>query len=301
MNVYTPARYDERVFHLALGIEPLDALSGQRLTRSVDVRPEEFGSPLADWRRWRPGETLTSALPRMHRHASGRFVRRYDAITPAQVTVRIVDDLVEVRRRGAGQGRGIVPRRLRIGLPSRTEVVDAEADPNTSPIPRWRRAFSIGCFPGADADLASRSTVLRGTVVRQLNGVDVPVRWARVRGTNADNDVVGWAHGDDRGEFVLVVNVGDNDIGVPTNPVPVTVTIGAQLPPPAAPADPMRVVRDPLWDLPVETIAIVEDADDEPTMTGRRFLPEHTVASPVTPNPINLVHGRETSAVFRIA
>lgn len=307
MNVYTPRRYDERVIHLALGIEPVDATGGGRSTGSVDVRSEEFSTPVADWRLWRPGETFTSALPRMRRHASGRFVRRFDTNTPATVTIRLVDDLIDGGTRIAGAGRGIVPRRLAVDLPTLEDVVDADTDPDADPIPIWRRAFSIGCHPGAGADLPSRATVLRGRIVRQVDGVDVPVRWARVRGTNPTGDVVGWAHGDDRGEFVLVVGAGVNDIGMPDNPLRVSITIGAEAPPPTPdPADPLRSVVDPLWDLPVETITVVENAADEPTVTGRGFLPQHTVASPISPpspspNPIDLPHGRETSAVFRIA
>lgn len=301
MNTYTPARYDERVFHLALGVEPRDATSQQRLLSSVDVRVEEFPTPVDTWRRWAPGETLTEALPRLHRHRSGRFVRRYEQQRTSQSVLRIVDDRLVGRSRVVGAGRSIVPRRLRVTLPALADVVAADADPLLEPVPVWQRSFPFSFFPGASASVPSRSTVLRGRVLRSVDGEDVPVRWARVRAENADGETVGWAHGDDRGEFVLVVEPTPTPM-IPVDPLPVAITIGA----PASievpdPADPLRAEVDPLWDLPIEDVTAVEDAGSEPAINGRRFLPGTVVASPIPNNPVDLPHGRETSREFRIA
>ncbi len=70
-------RYDERAEHLALGVEPRDALptGGSRTASRCAASCSRSRSALATWR---PGETLTGALPRMPRHHGGRFAIRYD-------------------------------------------------------------------------------------------------------------------------------------------------------------------------------------------------------------------------------
>ena len=300
MNVYAPSRYDERVTHLALGIEPRSAVAGSRLDSGIDVRWERHPRPVDRWRRWRPGDTLTMALPQLDRHPSGRFARRYDQPIATAMDVRIVDDDRNGAKRVSGRGRRIVPRRLRIAIADEQTVLDAETDPSTPPHAAWRRMFPVACFPGSAADLASGSTVLRGTLRRDRgDGVLVPVRWARVRADTTTGVTVGWAHGDDRGEFVLVVPAADA-VNVPADPLLVRLTVGAELPPPPSdPADPMLREIDPLWDLPLEPVVPSPTPGSEPTMNGRRFLVEHSQFSPLVP-PIALQHGRQTSVEIQI-
>lgn len=301
-NTYLPPTYDERVVHLAIGVEPRSALDSQRLDSGVDVRWERFPRPVDRWRQWRPRETLTAVLPPLHRHRSGRFARRYDEGVDTTMDVRIVDDERNGTLRISGRGRRIVPRRLRIAIADEATVLAAEADAATPPHPIWRRAFPIECFPGAAADLPSGATVIRGAILRtDDDGELVPVAWARVRADTPGGDEVGWAHGDERGEFVLVVRTSAGDIGVPADPFPVTLTVGAQLPPPDPdPADPVLAEVDPLWDLPLE-VAVASPDPAEPTLTGRRFLPEHTVVVPLEPpQPVLVPHGRQVSVVVHI-
>ena len=303
-NTYIPSRYDERVVHLALGVEPRSTLDSQRLDSGVDVRWEHFPRPVDRWRRWRPQETLTSALPALHRLRSGRFTRRYDEGVDTPMDVRIVDDERNGTLRISGRGRRIVPRRLRIAIATEAVVLAAEADPSTPPHPIWQRAFPIECFPGAAADLPSGATVIRGTILRtDAGGELVPVRWARVLAETPGGVEVGWAHGDERGEFVLVVRTSSGDVAVPADPFPVALTIGAQLPPPVPdPADPLLAVIDPLWDLPLEIAVASPDPGGEATLTGRRFLAEHSLVVPlVPPQPVLVPHGRQVSVVIRIS
>ena len=116
--------------------------------------------------------------------------------------------------------------------------------------------------------------MLRGRVVRSAGAATVvPVRWCRVRARTTSGDDVGWAHGDDRGEFVLVVAPSPDGVLIPSNPLLVQLTVGATLPPPNPdPADPLRPEVDPLWDLPRETIVRSPDPTSEPTANGRAFL-----------------------------
>ena len=291
-NVYTPERYDERVWHLALGLEPLSATTGRRMSGGTDVRLERHPAPLHRWRQWRAGETLTAVLPSMSRHSTGRFAGRYDEAVPTVADLRVVDS----GRPGAvGQGRRFVPRRVRVTIADEATVLAAEADPATPPHPLWRRVFPIALFPGAAADLPAGSTVLRGSVVRTVDpvtGAVEPVRWCRVRARDGGDDL-GWAHGDDRGEFVLVVASPPGSLLVPPDPLTIQLTVGATLPPPVPdPTDPLRSQVDPLWDLPVEPLTAAANPAEEVSLTGRSFLAEHTEFGPF---PVSLPLGRESS------
>jgi hypothetical protein len=302
VNRYTPSRYAEHVSHLALGIEIRDATSGNRLGGDVEVRIEDHPRPLHRWRSWRPGESLTAALPAMHRHRSGRFARRYDEGIPTIVDLRVVDSVRSGSSTVVGHGRHIVPRRVRVTLASEQVVIDADADPTGPGHPLWRRSFPIGLFPGSTAPIPPRSTVLRGRVVRTVNaatGERAPVRWCRIQARGAGGDELGWAHGDDRGEFVLIVVSAASDIVVPPDPMPVRLTIGARIPPLAPDVgDPLRPQVDPLWDLPVEPLTASASPDSEPSITGRGFAPGQ---APFGPFAFSLPLGRETSVEIPIA
>lgn len=291
MTIFLSRPYDERIHHLALGVEPRSAVTGQRLDAGVDARWEQYPSPVAEWRRWRPGETLTDALPRLERHPSGRFVRRYADGVVRPMLVRLVD-----RR------RDVVPRRLAIRIPTEEAVV-AAVGPDLVPDPAWRRTFPVSLFPGAAAPLTAGATVLRGRVVRQATSGPVPVRWTRVRAETPSGEVVGWAHGDDRGEFVLVLGPPDDALTVPADPMPVVLTVGVQDPPPVPPvADALLAVVDPLWDLPLEQVVPTPTTAGGPTLAGREHVPGAVEAAPTSPPmPLLVRHGRQTSVVLTIA
>jgi hypothetical protein len=72
--------------------------------------------------------------------------------------------------------------------------------------------------------------------------------------------------------------------------MPVELTVSANLPPPAPdPADPLRPVVDPLWDLPVEPLPAFA--------AGTAALPGQTDFGPF---PHDLPLGRETSVQIQI-
>src|SRR5262249_2706370 len=113
-------------------------------------------------------------------------------------------------------------------------------------------------------------TGLRGRVVRD----GAPMRWARVVATLAGTSVIaGHAHGDDRGEFLLLINA--NVTTGPDVPKPLEIE-GTGLCPaaPATPAATHRHLPDPLWDLTVETLAA--PGDDDPVATGEELPAGYT-------------------------
>jgi hypothetical protein len=182
------------------GVEPLDAVGGGRIRSALQVVAED-------------------RMVLLDLHPSGRFALVLRAPVPDSVVVRLVEP-------GPLTARRVVPRRLTLDL---TET----------------QTFAPRLFPGAGASLPTGATVVRGRVTRLDPGTGgaVPVRWVRVRatGTGAGPDgELGWAHGDDRGEFVLVLDAAARALRL---------TVGAATGPPPPPA---AALSDPLVDLPLE-------------------------------------------------
>jgi len=97
-------------------------------------------------------------------------------------------------------------------------------------------------FPGAAYDIDAGLTGVRGRVVQGA----AAVRWARVAATlPGGTRVVGRGHGDDRGEFLLLLSPAAGSVGELVDPFTVRITVTCR---PAAPVpdSPDRVVRDAL-------------------------------------------------------
>jgi hypothetical protein len=212
----------------------------------------------------RPDDAI--GLPGVRPNPSGRFALAFtarDAADPGaevRLDVRMVDP-----------GRRYVPRRLSVPVPSLTDVLAADRahdlDPAAPLAPRGCRPLM---FPGADYGTHAGATIVKGRVTWGAGGP--PAQWARVEATThgAVQDGPWRAHGDDRGEFLLVVGplpivqaqqgslTVDLDIVVRARPVP----------PPDTPVDsPAQSRRDPLWHLPLEPLAALDPAD--PVGTGQ--------------------------------
>lgn len=232
MNVFVPEVYDELITELAFGIEPIDAQRGTRIPGPLQVTFDECPRPLHTWRTFAPGVRLDDVLPRMERHDSGRYARVFDRLTPTDIKLRVSD----ARRR-------YVPRRLTVTIPAAGAGLGIEG-----------RVLQVFMHPGANADLVSSMTALRGRVQR-ADGT--PVRWCRVQATDiTTSDVFGFAHGDDRGEFLLPLAPPQDAVGMAVNPLQVRLELGYLDPPPAPPiTDPLVRVVDPIWDLTEETVA----------------------------------------------
>jgi hypothetical protein len=224
MNQFLPSQFSEHVERLALGLEPIDA---GRLTR--------IGSPFRV-----TFDAAPFGLPRppIERHDSCLYVLRYAPTLTGPVDLRFFDAIQFLYRPEHDQRR-FVPRRLRIPL---LPAATADALPYTH---RVRRPL---LFPGAAYESCATATGLRGRVERN----HMPVRWARIEAKLPGSTlVVGRAHGDDRGEFLLLIRSEASSIGELINPLPVDVTVFAPtiIPVPSTPDLPLR---DPLWDLPIE-------------------------------------------------
>lgn len=270
MNVLLPSRFSERFERLLLGIQPMDALREQRIAHRVEVMVE--GAPMVDpltaeqvrWLRARidAGLPLDLRWPRAQRHASSRYVIDYAGVNVTWLDVRIID-----------RSERFVPRRLRVplttlGTPPDVRVLDAL-------VPAMRSRFPA-LFPGAAYDVSDRVTGLRGRVVVSDGGTPatlVPVRWPRIAvRTPAGGAPIAWAHGDQHGEFLLILP--PESIAAPAVQLPKTLTLtitahGRRGLPGVVPP-PLVRRADPWWDLPLETLDIPgTPADADPVALGR--------------------------------
>jgi hypothetical protein len=255
MSVVLPSRFATRVHRLALGLEPIDAARRLRVSHRLRISLETTGAE----------------LPPVVRHASCLYALLHAAGVDTPVDVRIEDPT-----------RRLVPRRMRIPFPPLIAVEAAEKlDADVPVIERERRPF---LFPGAAYDVPATATALRGRVLRG----GAPMRWARVEATS-QGTLIGRAHGDDRGEFLLVLGPDLGNLVTVVSPLPVAVRVVGPKPAPAPPP----VIGDPLWDLPVETLPAAGAAD--PISTGEQlpaaYLPGSEISQTV---PMEL--GRLTGA-----
>src|SRR5262245_19534038 len=134
-------------------------------------------------------------------------------------------------------------------------------------------------FPGAAYEVASGMTGLRGTVTR--NGK--PARWTRIvaRLPGANGTVVGRAHGDDRGEFLLLIAPTASAVGVLVDPLSIRVDgFGPEFPPVPIPATLPK--SDRYWDLPVEAapkVDLLNPNRDDPVSTGEEPPADYTATT----------------------
>lgn len=303
-NTFLPSKFVEVVHRLAAGVEPLDPVmhlphrGGLSVTYDTPALPATSRTPVATARDW------IAQLATFDLHDSGRFALRHGPQVPAPLEVRIFDS-----------HRRITPRRLRLPVPDWDDLLAAEQDLDAPQPSVAERSFRPSLLPGAAYDLPSGITALRG----RITVAGEPLRWARIQAerpaTNGSPAViVGIAHGDDRGEFVLVPDTSDlNRIEWP-NPFPIVLRIfGRAAPPlPAAEADFVRdtfrtlppagperdrylraKVADPLWDAPVEPLAVPVAGLVDPVARGAAIPMEYS-RSDAPDTAAAVIHGRIT-------
>ncbi|MEK6405765.1 MAG: hypothetical protein AABN34_02250 [Acidobacteriota bacterium] len=251
MNQFLPSRYVEVIQRLALGIEPIDAQSARRLSYGLqvvyDVPP--FGLP----------------RPPIERHASNLYALRYQPGVTTPLDLRFFDSPDRFYKRESARRR-IVPRRLSIPILTLSDVETQEQAGKKDFKRRIRRPVF---FPGAAYDFIATATGLRGRVL--LKGGQ-PVRWARVVATLENTAIIaGRAHGDDRGEFLLLINPKLKPVsGLPNPLLPNPLKIKVSVFVPATAPTPISAnlpALDPLWDLPLEEI-LASPGTDDPVETG---------------------------------
>ena len=254
MNQVVPDVYVEHIERLVLGIEPRDAKRRQRIAHPIEIAIE--GPPLTtDMKRGLRdnGRVLTDTMRRVPRHSSCRHVLVYGLPPKPDITLRFLD-----------RYQRFVPRRIKVPLvmmtdptdPTELDTIDAPPAVPVGSRPGTLRTRRPQLFPGAAYDLSEQTTGLRGRVVRPDAAdptVFHPARWARIDAVR-NGAPVGTAHADHKGEFLLLLDPEAVREGQLVANLTVAVTAHAPLnalPPPSA----LDEEVDPLWDLPLETLA----------------------------------------------
>lgn len=254
MNQLLPARYDESLHRLALGVEPIDAAREQPMLSPVMLTHDD--APRGQVRQL------------FRRHLSNRQALLYDGYYTPQartLTMRLFDQREPLYATDSDRRR-FVPRRLRIMLPS---LAIAEAGPPLA------RACRPHLYPAAAYPVSEMATGLRAHVMRAAAGAPPlpqqrPARWARVLATVpaaqavlVQSTVVARAMCDERGEFLLIVHPATAALGVGGV---LRVRLRVFAPAEAVLPNPELPAIDPLWDAPIETPASL--ADNDPVLRG---------------------------------
>lgn len=235
MGQYVSSLYSERVERLALGIEPHDHLRRALAAHPVrmEIEREAVPEPASPRKSYRRFTGPTTVSPPISRHNSGRFALLYRPGLSESINVRVYD-----------RWRRFVPRRLRVPL-----LNSAIADE----LPAEQRVRRPVLFPGMAYDISDRATGIRG---RALWDETTPARWVRVRARLPGTDqIVGFAHGDDRGEFLLLVSPEAAPLPELQNPFELELDI-------LAPGAPPVASKDWLWGLPLEELPAPGATDD---------------------------------------
>ncbi len=249
MNEFLAPEFIEKVERLALGIEPLDALRRERIPHPVDLVLDGVPPP-GNEVSWEDVMGFPNALGRLaaiERHNSCRHALILRKGIKSPIAIRIAD-----------RTRRFVPRRISYPIPADIH--------SPGPPSRVRRP---ALFPGAAYAVSETATGLRGRVTWNQSPVnEVPARWVRVE-ARIGEQVVGRAHGDDRGEFLLILRNEASGLGELPSPLIARVTVfGPPAPPPISPGD-------PLSDLPLETLA----ADPDDVSPGEKLPPGYAATA----------------------
>lgn len=270
MNMFVPGRFDENVQRLALSIEIIDAVRLDRAARAISVAIDGVPLPTGKPPARLFGVEVGDVLLRVSRHSSALHAMIYakNLYRPG------IKESVALRF--LPQERRFVPRRIEFPLVDPATLSPEPLDRSDIQLEALRAARSRQpyLFPGAAYDASSIATGLRGRVRR----AGVPLRWARVEARlpvpvgDPPGALVGLAHGDDRGEFLLLVGSPPGPLGTPVSTLDLEVTVFAR------PADPVVSdfikQNDPLWDLPLELVTALGPAD--PVSTGATLPPDYT-------------------------
>jgi hypothetical protein len=270
----------ERVVRLAIGVSPVDALGrngplpGLELCLERVPRPHPVPAGTGEAGDYAVGAGLPCVIP----GPTGRFAITYLRRNLASpVAVRLFDPQ-----------RRYVPRRVRIPLLTEAQVVAEEQAHDVNPWPPvTSRVVRPALFPGAAYGTPAGATIVRGRVLRSDGS---PARWTRVRATSLTLGTdLGWAHGDDRGEFLLVIGSTQAQlVDPPSSSLDVSVTVAAR-PLPLAVDTPAGSTADPLWDLEIEDVHAPGTPD--PVSGGRTLPPGFTSTVTAT---VTCIKGRVT-------
>ena len=249
MNEFLPSRFVESVRRLALGIEPTDPIVRSRIGHPVDVAID--GTPRAVPGHLRDRSASPWDEPTVLARVGRRDTCRHSLLFTGELDEPIVLRFQDPTRR-------YVPRRISIEMPN--------------PMLGGRQIRPV-LYPGAAYGVPAGAVGMRGRIERDGE----PMRWARVEARRTVDDLlVGRAHGDEFGEFLLLLDPAASRGADLILPLEVAVAVFGPDDAPD-PDDFPDSSEDPYWDLPVENATL--DADGEAVLGGLE-LPAGYVSRP---------------------
>ncbi|MER5728125.1 hypothetical protein ABT084_07155 [Streptomyces sp. NPDC002138] len=189
---------------LALAVRPLDAHT--RAPAGPGLRVGWESGRVPGRRTGQDGRVRS-----LERHEPAGFVLRYGVSgTPGEVGAAVSVRIDDPARRW-------IPRRFAVPLWTRAELADADATPPTAPHVRAdARLLLPWMVPGPAYPLPQGMTGIRLRVTRP-GPSPTPVRWPRVEAFGPGGVLVGWAHGDEHGQVLLLIG-GDAPLPFPPPP-----------------------------------------------------------------------------------
>lgn len=247
-TVDTPLGRTPVAHRLALAVTPVDAVTRRPAPPTVRVGRETTRSLAKATHRHHASSDPQRVAVRVPPAAGAHIVVHDRTVdrdvppgappgSPPTLTIRITDP--------AGR---FVPRRVTVPIWTLDEVRGVDHDPPTAAaVAALSRSIRPWLLPGAAYLPPGGATGARLCVVRD----GLPVRWVRIEVYSNVGARLGWGHGDEHGQALLIID----SLGgaMPATPVPVALRIHV---PTAPPPNPNRsdLLSDPLWDLPLETL-----------------------------------------------
>lgn len=269
----------EVLHRLALGVEPRDGVTHRPLSTAVRVGQEVPEHLLP---RGAGFETYWPCLD-FETHGTARFKLRHGVGGPNRIKVNADGTPPTITVRIDDRRRRFVPRRFRVPVWTRLELERADPSAGAAPPGPYAelttRLIRPVLLPGSAYQLARGTTLIRGSVV--FGGK--PVRWVRVFARSAGTHI-GTAHGDENGEFLLVVT-GRSMMPAAAPPEMIDVVLSVYAVPPGDARAPDPVDR--IADLVVEPLSRPLTDDPHGVLAGvsvpdgyRKSASDTAVAAP---------------------
>jgi hypothetical protein len=271
----------DAVHRLALAITPLDSLTEEPVRVPVRVGREVPRRPA---RRPRVGGVLDPLAARLDVPLQARGLSAYVLRHRLDITPPDGPPVTEAVIRLDDPARHFAPRRLRVPVWSRQRVEEPDSDSQVDPISAAQRTVAPRLFPGSGYQPVRGATGVRG---RLRDGNGDPVPWPRVAAFGNQDELLGTAHGDERGEFLLMLR--STGLVPPPPPSTLPIRLAFWAPGPDADQRPDQVLDelDPLRDLLVED-AVRRDPGAPPGAVNEQVLLGDLIPDGYQPAPVIL-------------
>jgi len=277
----------DAIHRLALAVVPVDRPTRGLVGPRIRVGREVPRPPI----RRRRGNALDTLAGRLDlaldaHNSAFTLLHRLDLPLPPSGSPPVGETVIRLD----DPQRRYIPRRLRMPVWSRRRVEEPESNPAVAPIRAEARAVRPWLMPGTAYEPAGAATGLRGRLLRHVPGQeDEPVPWPRLEARGQQDEPIGYAHGDDRGEFLLLVESTGQLPPPPPSSLPIRLAVWIPDPAATPPPDQLITEGDPLGGLVIED-AVRHDPGAPPgsvddTVLRGEAIPASYLPAALAPRP----------------